>query len=208
MLGGGSGARTARGRVRSSRASASATASLCTASSRRTNPDRADRRTSGANSTPARGGSGSSGSVAGRQQRASSGVGCDALAREAKTSLGQAMKVTPQKGSASGDHLLAPPSSTTTTRHTLGSTHVAFGVNDPTLAALNRFCAGMLNRGSGLRCWGGRKLAVAVSWTFRARVLSSVGVEPAPAERELGSADEMSDSGSSNADEGRVRATA
>lgn len=65
----------------------------------------------------------------------------------------------------------------------------------------------MLSLGSGLRC-GGKKLAVAVSWTFRASVLSSAGVDPAPLERELGSAEEMSLSGSWKAEEGRVRETA
>lgn len=86
---------------------------------------------------------------------------------------------------------------------------VVVGVPDPELATLRRFWAGMLRRGFGgcdARCdnCGGRKAAVAVSWTLRARVRSSAGV--LAAERAAESA--MSDSGSAKALEGSVNATA
>lgn len=88
------------------------------------------------------------------------------------------------------------------------STHLVVTV--PTeLAALSLFCAGMLSLGFGARSCGGRKAAVAVSWTLRASVRSSAGVLAAPdALREAGSAAAMSDSGSASADDGSVSATA
>lgn len=95
-----------------------------------------------------------------------------------------------------------------------GITHLveAVGVAGPELATLRRFCAGWLSLGFGgceflCESCGGRKDAVAVNWTLRASVRSSAGVL-APALRDAGSADAMSDSGSANADEGSVRATA